>query len=251
MTRLLPPTFGKPGSPSIRTTLPKLQKKKKIGFVLNQNKGEKKLNPGIICHKPHLLSKERRNHPKVIPSLLEACSGDACACLFHWTADPTWEVPEQSTAWSRQIWPWRALLSWAAVSRGKPSGWDRGREPVAAEPRARFPSVSQKLACAGLFRRALPCVEGEGNYLPCQWVLRFIYIPVPSPKQAFNTEIAKLKRFSAIRGEDISLSANPRKRAEWNRALLTRFGLVTGEGNKQGRLGWDKKSVEYVEITEQ
>lgn len=30
-----------------------------------------------------------------------------------------------------------------------------------------------------------------------------------------------------------------------------RFGLVTGEGNKQGRLGWDKKSVEYGEIMEQ
>lgn len=78
-----------------------------------------------------------------------------------------------------------------------------------------------------------------------------MYIPTPSPKQAFNAEIVKLKRSSAIRGEDISLSANRRKRAEWNRALLTRFGLVTGEGNKQGRLGWDKKSVEYGGIMKQ
>lgn len=42
-----------------------------------------------------------------------------------------------------------------------------------------------------------------------------IYVyPAPSPKQAFNTEIAKLKRSSAVRGEDISLSVNRRKRAE-------------------------------------
>lgn len=64
--------------------------------------------------------------------------------------------------------PGKARLSWAAVSRGKPSGRDGGGEPVAAEPRVRFPSVSQKLARAELFRRAPPCSEGEGNYLPCQ-----------------------------------------------------------------------------------
>lgn len=61
------------------------------------------------------------------------------------------------------------------VSRGKPSGRDGGGEPMAAEPRVRFPSVSQKLARAELFRRALPCSEGEGNYLPSVSTQIYVY----------------------------------------------------------------------------
>lgn len=74
----------------------------------------------------------------------------------------------QSMARRGQIWSWITHLRCAAVSRGKPSGWDGGREPVAAVPRVRFLSAKQKFGCTELFRRALPCLEGKSNYLPCQ-----------------------------------------------------------------------------------
>lgn len=82
------------------------------------------------------------------------------------TADPTWELPGQSTAGSGHIWALRAHLSWAAVGRGKPSGWDGGREPVADEPRARFPSIVRNLACAELFEEGSAVLGGKEQLSP-------------------------------------------------------------------------------------
>lgn len=70
-------------------------------------------------------------------------------------------APGQSMVRKGQIWSWIAHLSCAAVNRGKPSGWDGGREPVAAVPRVRFLSAMQKLGCAELFLGGLCCVRKE------------------------------------------------------------------------------------------
>lgn len=135
-----------------------------------RTEGGKNLKPGNICDKPPGLAWE------VIPFPVESMQW-WCLCKTHAQQHilvllsfrpHMGSAPGQSVARKGQIWSWITHLSCAAVSRGKPYGWDGGREPVAAVPRARFPSAMQKLGCAVLFRRALPCLEGKSNYLPCQ-----------------------------------------------------------------------------------